>query len=85
MPSLPLANSQQALNHTVNGVRVRSKIVPAVVEVRARGSSSTRSGRPPAATRRRSHSRDGRTRRPTQPLQVVQTVAIGAEPRLELT
>jgi hypothetical protein len=34
MPSLPLANSQQALNHTVSGVRVRSKIVPAVTEVR---------------------------------------------------
>jgi len=35
MPSLPLARSQQALNHTVSGVRVRSKIVPAVIEVRA--------------------------------------------------
>ena len=34
MPSLPLANSQQALNHTVSGVRVLSKIVPAVTEVR---------------------------------------------------
>ena len=30
IPSLPVANSQQALNHTVSGVRVRSKIVPAV-------------------------------------------------------
>ena len=35
MPSLPLANSQQALNQTVSGVRVRSKIVPAVTEVRS--------------------------------------------------
>jgi hypothetical protein len=34
IPSLPLANSQQALNHTVSGVRVRSKIVPAVTELR---------------------------------------------------
>ncbi len=34
MPSLPEANNQQTVNHTVSGVRVRSKIVPAVVEVR---------------------------------------------------
>jgi hypothetical protein len=30
-----VANSQQAVNHTVSGVRVRSKIVPAVTDVRA--------------------------------------------------
>jgi len=30
-----MENSQQAVNHTVSGVRVRSKIVPAVAEVRA--------------------------------------------------
>ncbi len=35
MPSLLVANSQQVWNQTVNGVRVRSKIVPAVAEVRA--------------------------------------------------
>jgi hypothetical protein len=35
MPSLLVANSQDAWNHTVNGVRVRSKTVPAVTEVRA--------------------------------------------------
>jgi hypothetical protein len=29
-----VANSQHAVNHTVSGVRVRSKIVPAVTEVR---------------------------------------------------
>lgn len=34
MPSFPLAKSQQALNQTGSGVRVRSKIVPAVTEVR---------------------------------------------------
>ncbi len=34
-PSFWVANSQQALNHTVSGVRVRSKMVPAVVEVRS--------------------------------------------------
>ena len=34
MPSFPVANSQQAMNHTVKGVRVRSKIVPAVTDVR---------------------------------------------------
>src|SRR5665647_1897046 len=34
IPSLPMENSQQAVNHTVSGVRVRSKIVPAVTEVR---------------------------------------------------
>ena len=34
IPSLPVANSQQALNHTVSGVRDRSKIVPAVTDVR---------------------------------------------------
>ena len=33
-PILPRGNSQQAVNHTVNGVRVRSKMVPAVTEVR---------------------------------------------------
>jgi hypothetical protein len=32
---LSLANIQAAVNHTVSGVRVRSKIVPAVVDVRA--------------------------------------------------
>jgi DNA methylase len=31
---LPVANTQHAVNHTVSGVRVRSKIVPAVTEVR---------------------------------------------------
>jgi hypothetical protein len=35
MPSFCVANSQQAVNHTVSGVRVRSKIVPAVTDVRA--------------------------------------------------
>ena len=35
MPSFCVANSQQAVNHTVSGVRVRSKIVPAVTEVAA--------------------------------------------------
>ena len=34
MPSVPLANRQQAANQSVSGVRVRSKIVPAVTEVR---------------------------------------------------
>jgi hypothetical protein len=31
---LAVANSQQAVNQTESGVRVRSKIVPAVTEVR---------------------------------------------------
>jgi hypothetical protein len=31
---LAVANDQQAVNQTVSGVRVRSKIVPAVTEVR---------------------------------------------------
>jgi hypothetical protein len=35
IPSFWLENSQQAVNQTVSGVRVRSKIVPAVTEVRA--------------------------------------------------
>ncbi len=34
MPSFCVANSQHAVNHTVSGVRVRSKIAPAVTEVR---------------------------------------------------
>ena len=34
IPSWPVAKSQQAVNQTVSGVRVRSKIVPAVTEVR---------------------------------------------------
>ena len=35
IPSFWLANSQQAIDRTVSGVRVRSKIVPAVTEVRS--------------------------------------------------
>ncbi|MGB0097919.1 MAG: hypothetical protein WBP81_35945 [Solirubrobacteraceae bacterium] len=35
IPSFWLANSQQAMNQTVSGVRVLSKIVPAVAEVRS--------------------------------------------------
>jgi hypothetical protein len=35
IPSFWVANSQQAVNHAVSGVRVRSKIVPAVIEVRS--------------------------------------------------
>jgi hypothetical protein len=34
MPSVAAANCQQAVNQTVSGVRVRSKIVPAVTDVR---------------------------------------------------
>ena len=34
IPSLLAANSQQAVNQTVSGVRVRSKIVPAGTDVR---------------------------------------------------
>lgn len=34
IPSLPVVNRQQAVNHTVSGVRVLSKIVPAVTEAR---------------------------------------------------
>ena len=34
IPSLAVANIQHAVDHTVRGVRVRSKIVPAVTEVR---------------------------------------------------
>ncbi len=36
MPSFWVAKSQPAVNHTVSGVRVRSKIVPAVTDVRDR-------------------------------------------------
>jgi hypothetical protein len=34
IPSFCVANIQHAVNHTVSGVRVRPKIVPAVTEVR---------------------------------------------------
>ena len=34
IPSLLAANSQEAVNQTVSGVRVRSKMVPAVTDVR---------------------------------------------------
>ena len=34
IPSLPVAKCQQAANQTVRGVRVLSKMVPAVTEVR---------------------------------------------------
>jgi hypothetical protein len=33
-PSFWVANSQHAMNHTANGVRVLSKIVPAMTDVR---------------------------------------------------
>lgn len=36
IPFLAAANSQHAVNHTVDGVRVRSKIVPALTDVRHR-------------------------------------------------
>ena len=50
MPSFCVANSQQAVNHTVSGVRVRSKIVPAVTEVRgaAAGALEPTVAQPPA-------------------------------------
>ena len=35
IPSLLAANSQQTVNQTVSGVRVRSKMVPAVTDVRS--------------------------------------------------
>jgi len=35
IPSFWLENSQHAMNHTVSGVRVLSKIVPAVGELRS--------------------------------------------------
>ena len=35
IPSLPVVNSQQAANQTVKGVRVQSKMVPAVTDVRS--------------------------------------------------
>ena len=34
IPSLAVTNSQHVANHTVSGVRVLSKIVPAVTDVR---------------------------------------------------
>ena len=52
MPSFCAANSQQAVNHTVSGVRVRSKIVPAVTDVRrwqaAHSNRPSPSRQPPA-------------------------------------
>ena len=69
MPSFWVANSQQAVNHTVSGVRVRSKIVPAVTDVherhaaqRNRPSPSRQPPRPPQSGQtnppgQRSHSR----------------------------
>jgi len=48
IPSFWEANSQQAVNQTVSGVRVRSKIVPAVTEVRSWHSRHSR--RPSASS-----------------------------------
>jgi len=47
IPSFWEANSQHAVNHTVSGVRVRSKIVPAVTDVRA--AQPAHSNRPSAS------------------------------------
>jgi hypothetical protein len=79
-----MASSQYAVNHTVSGVRVWSKIVPAVTDVRRwqAAHSSRPIAQPPALdmTARRA----GEPARPAQPLQVVQAVRVNAEPRLEL-
>src|SRR4051794_16971396 len=83
MPSLAAASCQQAVNQTVSGVRVRSKIVPAVTDVRrpAAGALEPAVSQPPAAL---SAVRADEPRRPAQPLQVVQAVRIGGEPGQEL-
>ena len=60
-PSFWRGEQPARVNHTVSGVRVRSKIVPAVTEVRA--PQPAHSYRPsPAASRRHDHSAGRRTR-----------------------
>ena len=73
------ANSQQA-----SRLRVRSKIVPAVTELRPPHPEhlKRRIAQPPATIV--AAVRASEASGPSQPLQVVQTVRIGAEPGLEL-
>src|SRR5450759_3967026 len=83
-PSFCEANIQQAVNHTVSGVRRRSNRVPAVTEVRAPAAGAlvpAITDRPPTGVvAARAHE----AVRPAQPLQVVQAVGVGREPGLEL-
>jgi hypothetical protein len=57
IPSLAVANSQHAVNHTVSGVRVRSKIVPAVTDVRCPHAAHMIRPSPSRQPRRMLHSR----------------------------
>src|SRR5674536_102309 len=84
-PSFCEANIQQAVNHTVSGVRRRSNRVPAVTEVRAPQPAhlyrpSPTAHPPTGVVAARAHE----AVRPAQPLQVVQAVGVGREPGLEL-
>lgn len=84
MPSFCVANSQQAMNHTVSGVGVRSKIVPAVTDVAA---PARRAPEPPVVqppATKLSAVRAHEPARPAQPLQVVQTISVGAKPGQKL-
>ena len=81
IPSLPVANSQQAVNQTVNGVRVRSKIVPPVHRGAAAAPNAHDPTIPQAPAPRVAAPRTPEPGRPSEPLQVVR---IGPEPRLEL-
>jgi hypothetical protein len=76
---LAVANDQQALNHTVSGIRVRSKIVPAVTDVRCEHAEHLSLQSP---SRRRPHVL--KAAGPAQPLGVVKAVRVGREPSLVL-
>ena len=79
---MPVANSQQAVNQTVNGGRVRSKIVPPVTEVRP--PHPEHMNRPLGASPPRAAAWAGEAGGPSEPLQVVDAIRIGPEPRLKL-
>src|SRR5438132_702857 len=83
-PSFWVANSQHAMNQTVRGVRVLSKIVPAVTDVAERHepqrSRPSPRRHPPGSPAGRAHEPVG----PAEPLQVVQAVIVGTEPRPHL-
>jgi hypothetical protein len=82
-PSFWVANSQHAMNHTVSGVRVRSKIVPAVTDERPPHPAHQTRPQPPAAVVAAARAHEALW--PPQPLEVVQAVGVGREPRHQLT
>ena len=78
-----MANIQQVVNQTVSGVRVRSKMVPAVTDVRM--PQPEHQNRPPPSRQPPSSPQPGQTNPVGQRInEVIEAVRVGGEPGLEL-